>query len=77
MSQAVETELMGWSSPMQDIRLAIVWVSGGEPIIQLRETWSYPGAPTPEPFPATEAGYAEARAIARLRAQIIKQEQEA
>lgn len=75
-NQAVETELLSWASPLNDIKIAVVRINAGTPVIQLRETRSTPGtAPTPEAFPDSNAGFIAACAIARLRAQIIKREQ--
>jgi hypothetical protein len=63
-----DARVMGFSR--NGVTIEIHFVAAGEGMFQLRQT-NGPADVTAEGFPFTEAGLTEARAIARLRAELI------
>lgn len=69
---STDARVMGWTAP-NGTTIEIWHVPGGEPVVQLRQT-NGPAGVEVLPFPASEAGLAEARAVARLRAELLTME---
>lgn len=65
-----EWTFMAWTAP-NGAAISLTFVPFGEQIFQLRQS-NGPADVEVLPFPATEAGLTEARAVARLRAQMLK-----
>jgi hypothetical protein len=70
---STDWQVMGWTS-RSGVSVSIFFVPGAEPLFQLRQSQG-PASVEVLPFPATEAGLTEVRAIARLRAELLKSDE--